>query len=180
MNAFNQASTIEDKGIALVMPYLIEKAFDGRVVHLGSHNDKSTLIDMQRSGDFVLNTSENKFITVELKVESRHTGNLYIETWSNKNRLNQGWLYKCKSDRLIYLFLDRPAEAYSVNVRKMQNWLFQTINGKQRLWSFPEREQGKYKQLNDTWGVLVPVLRFFDAGIATKIQLSSAEKEHAA
>lgn len=181
MNAFKEASRIEEKGINLVTPYLASIAYGGRVVHFGEHSNHSMLVGVQQYGDFAIQVSEKRFLIVELKVEQRHTGNFFIETWSNKHRLNQGWLYKCTADRLFYLFLDRPDKLYSINIRKLQAWLFETQeNNQQRLWQFAEKKQGKYDQKNDTWGVLIPVLRLFNAGIAKTIDMTTKDNGVAA
>lgn len=170
MNSFQQCSDVETEGLKILMPYLTKQAYKGRVVPLfGNENVK----ELQQSGDVIIGLREDKCITFDLKIESKHTGNFFIELWSNKSRLTQGWLFSCKADRILYLFLDRPNDVYSIHTKNLKHWIFGVENNgrKSRLSEFAEVKQSKYDQLNDTWGLLVPILRLTHVGIAKHISL---------
>lgn len=175
MNSFKQCSAIEAEGLKILMPYLTKQAYDGRIVPLfGNKNAK----DLQQSGDVIIGLSEYRCLTFDLKIESKHTGNFFIELWSNKSRLTLGWLFSCKADRILYLFLDRPNDVYSIHAKHLKHWIFGVdANGrKSRLAEFSEVKQAKYDQLNDTWGLLVPILRLTHTGIAKHISLNAENR----
>ena len=172
MNAFSQASLIEARAMAVLLPYLKEQAFEGRVVL----TSKGTLTRFLQEcvGDAVLNTDDATMWAVEIKAEQRHTGNLFLETWSNRNLddaashaergCNPGWLTKIRADILLYYFLETD-DLYSLPVFRLKRWAFGTSerptanlyrwkNGREE---FREVGQNKYSQRNDTLGRLVPI-----------------------
>jgi hypothetical protein len=154
MNSFERGCKVEKNGMDVLLPFIISRAYQGRVVPLfGNAQNK----ELQQYGDILMNTESDKYITIDLKIENRFTGNFFIETWSNKSRFNQGWVYKCKSDRIFYYFLDKPEIFYSIFVEKFKAWLFESVGNKPRLFSFIEAKQSKYDQMNDTWGVIIPI-----------------------
>lgn len=154
MNSFEKGCMVEKQGMNVLLPYIESKAYQGRVVPLfGNAQNK----ELQQYGDILMGTEINKYITIDLKIENRFTGNFFIETWSNKSRFNQGWIYKCRSDRIFYYFLDKPEILYSIVTEKFKEWLFASVGNKPRLFSFSEVKQSKYDQMNDTWGVIIPV-----------------------
>ena len=154
MNSFEKGCGIEKQGMNVLLPFIESKAYQGRIVPLfGNAQNK----EIQQYGDILMGTESNKYITIDLKIESRFTGNFFIETWSNKSRFNQGWVYKCRSDRIFYYFLDKPEMLYSIVTEKFKEWLFASVGNKPRLFSFSEVKQSKYDQMNDTWGVIIPV-----------------------
>lgn len=159
MNAFARASSIETQGRSILEPFLLEKA-GGRFVLF----DKGPLAKalQETSGDGVFSIAGDREYFVELKIEREYTGNLFLETWSNRNlesrdnhaRIgsNPGWLYKQVADLLLYYFLDAD-RLYCFDLFKLKRWAFRD----RRLFSYPEKKQGRYDQLNDTWGRIVPV-----------------------
>lgn len=168
MNAFKCASLVEAKGMAVLGPFLKERS-DGRLVLL----DKGPLaraLQQESFGDAILRAKDGSARSVEIKCEDRHTGNLFLETWSNKNLdsrddysrygPNPGWLMTSRADLLFYYFLDVD-RLYVIDMLKLKRWAFGHYQGKYqrggRISDFREEPQGKYVQANDTWGRLVPL-----------------------
>lgn len=162
-DSYCDARQVEAKGMEALTPFLNEVS-DGRFVIL----DKGPLAKVlqQTDGDAILQTRGNGVWSVEIKVESRHTGNLFLESWSNKNldsfenhvRIgsNPGWMLKLKSMLLLYYFLDVD-KLYVINLFRLQQWAFGAEGRKPRVYSFPDVRQGRHVQLNDTHGWLVPL-----------------------
>jgi hypothetical protein len=163
VSAFESARGIEARGNAVLLPYLQEQS-DGRLVL----TNKGTLAKwLQESvGDVVLNKDERLF-AVELKCEQRHTGNVFLEVWSNRNLesrenyaergQNPGWMFKLRSDLLLYYFLDED-RLYSFDLFWLKRWLFGhgAQTGVLHSARFSLRRAGA-DQMNDTWGLLAPI-----------------------
>ena len=103
--------------------------------------------------------------SLEIKVERHWTGNLFLETWSNLNLADRdshyergstpGWLVTSRADLLLTYFLDND-DLVTVPFLRLKRWAFSS--GPQGgVYAWPEKPQGRYGQLNDTWGRCVPV-----------------------
>ena len=165
MNAFESACKVEDQSRAILMPFLQERADEGRYVI----TDKGPLSRMlqEQCGDVLLNIADGSIISVELKAERRHTGNLFLETWSNRNLTNRvshssrgsnpGWMVKSRADYLFYHFLDGD-QLYIIPMFELQVWAWTGVaTAGKTFFDWPEKPQNKYDQLNDTWGRCVPI-----------------------
>jgi hypothetical protein len=171
MNAFQSGRTVEARALVRLLPFIEERADGGRYVR----TDKGRMARfLQESVGDILFNREGSVFSIELKAEERHTGNLFLETWSNKNLedagshaergSNPGWLIKVKADLLFYYFLDTD-QLYILSVLALKRWAFGYRDNPGKLhsagWdgkpSYPEIRQAKYFQMNDTWGRLVPV-----------------------
>lgn len=167
MSAFNTARGVEAEGNLILLPYLQEQSDGGLVL-----TSKGTLARwLQESvGDVLLNREERLF-AVELKCERRHTGNLFLEVWSNRNLedrashaergQNPGWMLKLRADLLLYYFIDADL-LYSIDLFSLKRWFFGEGSENAGVWgdgSLRTIRQKKHEQLNDTWGVLVPLER---------------------
>lgn len=166
MNPFLRGVSVETKGRAILEPFLLEKA-DGRFVLF----DKGPLAKalQETCGDGVFSVRGDREYFVEMKTEEKHTGNLFLETWSNRNLTdrsnharfgsNVGWLHKQVADLLLYYFLDAD-KLYVFDLFKLKRWAFVTPgkNGYPgKVWDYREVEQGKTVQHNDTHGRIVPL-----------------------
>lgn len=180
MNCWTQSRGVEAEGWAVLKPYIDERT-DGRYVLTG----KGTLARwlQESAGDVITNTQDGRMWTIELKTERKWTGNLFLETWSNRNLDNRnnhgnagsnpGWLAKLRADLLLYYFLDADV-LVSIDLFQLKRWAFgyvendDVINGNlyRHRWDasanacvpvFRERRQGVYVQANDTWGRIVPI-----------------------
>lgn len=164
MNGFVRASSVEMAGMARLLPFLTEKAYCGRLVRTA----KGPLAkEIQASfGDLIMNTDEEIICSIEVKIEQRWTGNLFLETWSNRNleaRESQaergskpGWMVSQRADLLLYYFMDSD-DLLVVPLFRLKRWAFGYGTTPGRIYQYPERAQGKYNQMNDTWGRCVPV-----------------------
>lgn len=96
----------------------------------------------------------------EVKFEETHTGNLFLEAWSNLGTFRTGWMFNLtETHRLLYAF---PIEGvmYSMDFQQLKREWFG--NPAERCESMPFtprafyepvlRKQGKHEQHNTTWG----------------------------
>jgi hypothetical protein len=116
-------------------------------------------------GDFLVNTDDRTIWAVETKVEQAWTGNLFLETWSNRNLDDTashaelgsapGWLLKTRADPLLYDFLDTDG-LVTLPLFRLKQWAFGS-GEEGGICRWPEKRQGRYGQANDSWGRCVPV-----------------------
>jgi hypothetical protein len=164
MTAFDQTRKVEQRGMEVLLPLLQERAFNGQLVMFNKGALAKYL--QQTIGDVGINTGPDRFYTVELKVESRKTKNLFLEMFSNRNLddrasyaergINPGWLVKLRADLLWYYFLDTD-DLYILALFRLQQWAFGTGDQPGEIWNYPLKRQGKYQQRNETWGFCVPI-----------------------
>jgi hypothetical protein len=165
MSGFTKAQAVEARGLRILLPFLEEQSHEGRYVltskgRLAKHLQETV-------GDALFNSDVETIHSVEFKIEEKHTGNLFIETWSNRNfddkrdhaeyGPNPGWAHKLKADLLFYYFLDNDA-LYIINLFRLQQWAFGHHDVPGNIYRYREVPQGKYAQRNDTHGRLVPVV----------------------
>lgn len=152
MSGWDEARSVEVRSIEILRPVIRQKAWNGQYVATA----KGPLSkDLQKSaGDFLFNTDADTVFGVEVKAEEtcRH-GNFFLETWSNRARFTPGWMFNLNTDLLLYHFLDEDL-LYRIPFKRLRVWAFH--EGK--IYAFPEKKQGKYVQLNDTWGRCVPIV----------------------
>lgn len=165
MNAFDDARTVEARGLAILEPFLRRSAHDGHYV-MTSKGALARFIQ-DTCGDAFFNSDSEKLWSVEIKVEEedKHS-NFFLETWSNRNLesrasntergSNPGWMLKQRADFLFYYFLQSD-ELYIIPLFKLQRWAFRHDGGHPRIDAFEEKRQSKRWQANDTWGRCVPI-----------------------
>lgn len=173
MNPFNRSKMIEAEAISRLTPFLCERTgtsqSPGRFVLI----DKGPLAkELQATiGDVLLtHRGTGRLVSVEVKAEQRHTGNLFIECWSNLNLAdeesweargsNPGWAWKMHPGLLFYYFLDTDT-LYIIKGYRLWNWMHGQPSrsgavGATRIHDF-ERKCTRSDQMNDTWGHIVPV-----------------------
>ena len=163
---YEAACSVEERGRAIILPFLKSRSHDGQLVVF----NKGALMRhvQERIGDFAFNSDADRFYTVEMKVEQTHTGNLFLETWSNKNLENRqshfergsnpGWMLKSTAELLFYYFLDND-HLYIIDLLELQRWAFGVDEAQPQMLrpQYREVRQGRYHQRNDTWGRLVPI-----------------------
>lgn len=109
--------------------------------------------------DVALVIGTGREVLVELKCERTHTGNLFLETWSNKafGRSRDGWMFTCKARDLWYFFED-TGDLYMMAFRELWEWAFGPADGPGgNIYRYPERRQRRHEQANSTLGCVVPV-----------------------
>lgn len=108
-------------------------------------------------GDALAHTKEGPISGIEFKTEVRWTGNLFLETWSNKHWDTPGWLRTLDADLLFYLFTEKKV-LYSVRFQDLKAWAYPNGSDESEAFrSYAEKRQSKRDQPNDTWGRCVPI-----------------------
>ena len=100
-------------------------------------------------GDYLAVKNDKAYI-LEFKAEEKHTGNLFIEIWSNEG-VNQGWFRKCRADYIIYHFLDN-GKVYLIDLPEFKKQLIES--------NHRQVKQAKHDQKNVSVGLLVPVSEY--------------------
>lgn len=151
MNAFESARGIEQRSMEILRPFIQNRAFNGQFVV----TSKGPLArELQKSiGDLLYNADADTVYSAEVKAEESNAhGNFFLEIWSNRSRFTPGWMFTLKTDLLLYHFIQND-ELYVIPFERLRRWAFHDL----KIWEHPERKQGKYDQLNDTWGRCVPI-----------------------
>lgn len=176
MNAFNRCNMFAARSLEHLRPFLLET--QGRYVL----TDKGRLSKIFQAtfGDLIFNSRDGGMYTVELKAESRWTGNLFLEIWSNFNfserdsYLNHGpkpgWLMTLNADLLFYHFPNQD-RLVIMSLPALQQWAFcrpsrnmsepdshgerHQLSG--RVFDFRQATQASHVQRNTTVGALVPI-----------------------
>jgi hypothetical protein len=162
MNAFGNARLVEAKGMSALAPFLREQS-NGALIVLEKGPLARAL--QETIGDCIFQMPEGRAWSVEIKVEEDDKyGNLFLETWSNRNLehrdshiargSNPGWFLKCQADLLFYYFVMQD-KLYVFDLFKLKRWAFR--EGRIYSAEFKEKLQGKRLQQNDTWGRCVPI-----------------------
>ena len=158
MNAFEDARSVEARGLVRILP-LLEYRYERYVI-----TDKGPLAPVLQKmvGDIIVNRQQGDMRSIELKTEEYSSKNLFLETWSNRNLDSRqqhadrgstpGWFLTQRADLLLYQFLEND-HLYVFDFFKLKQWAF--VN--RRLFDFKEVPQSKRVQKNDTWGRLVPL-----------------------
>jgi hypothetical protein len=114
---------------------------------------------------------------LEVKTEEKHTGNLFLEIWSNFNFKFQrtGWMEYSKTDLIVFYFLF-ARKAYLFDFARLWQWAWTTpsINDREsrervpRIFcgKFPIVAQRKTEQINLTIGALVDIDDIRDPSLA--------------
>jgi len=121
-------------------------------------NDKR---QQRHNGDLAVLWKYGRVDYREVKTEiANKYGNTFIETWSNRPdnepvRRKLGWAYdldirKCRY--LYYLFLEDEL-IYEINWAQFKKWFFLEGN----YHKYEEKLQWKNKQLNKTYGRVIPI-----------------------
>ena len=121
MNAFDDARTVEDRGMEIICPQFSLRCDEGRYVT----TDKGRLSKLLQNsvGDALLQI-DGKVVGVEVKCEETcQPGNFFLETWSNRKRFTPGWLYKLNTDLLFYYFLEQDL-LYVFSFPRVRRWAF--------------------------------------------------------
>lgn len=160
MPGYQDANAVEQRGMDVLLPFLKLRIFEGHYV-LPKRGPISKAIQKD-FGDFLFNSDADTIRSIELKIEEKYTGNLYLETWSNRNLenfksyaergMNPGWFWTSKADFLGAYFLDTD-DFYIASFFKLRRWAFK----QEQIFRYPEKPQQKYSQLNDTWGRCVTI-----------------------
>lgn len=151
MSGFTLAQAVEAKSVRILTPLLRKQSFNGQFVLVNKGRLGKEI--QATAGDVIMNKAGGTFQTVEIKAEAEDIhGNLFLESWSNRSRWKPGWFLTIQSDWLLYHFVS-DWKLYAVPFDDLRSWAF----NRWRICDFNEKPQGKYEQLNDTWGWCVPI-----------------------
>jgi len=168
VNAFrDQCLPIEQQSWDALEPYLKKRAYEGRFVRTA----KGPLsLELQKSvGDVLVNSSREHVTCIEVKAEVKHTGNLFLERWSNRKRFTPGWLETLSTDLLWCHFIDNDT-VYELPFQRVRQWLYwHEGTGHPIAHGFRLAKQGKYEQLNDTWGYIVSLASLKEARLIRNV-----------
>lgn len=132
MSAAQSVGDIQKAGETLALEMLRYRKF----LHPGSkpvdtnrfHNAE---LRQRTLGDFVCTWHDGRHVCLEVKTEARHTGNVFLEEWSNQTRRpkfrKRGWLYTSQADFYVCVFLDISV-AYVMRMDDLQRWALKDEN----------------------------------------------------
>ena len=168
---------VEAQGLEVLGPFLKSRSDDGQLLL----NNKGLLAQVLQSqtGDAFW-TKDGELHSLEFKCERRWTGNLFLETWSNRNLedraghirfgSNPGWMYKLhQATLLLYYFLDRDL-LYVIPFLSLKRWAFGCGETPGEIYRYPEKRQIGTMQSNDSWGRIVPIRDLTKAGLIREYQ----------
>lgn len=115
----------------------------------------SIVIAQQQLGDLATWLPEFGAAHVEVKTEQNHTGNLFLETWSNLTpgwRRNPGWMVKIHPDFIAFPFIN-TGDIYIAKFASLWDWFYIQNNEHQ----YSRRDQRRHEQKNRTAGPVCPV-----------------------
>lgn len=172
MNAFEDACQVEAESLAILEPYLAAKSDGGKYVRTA----KGRLAkELQRTyGDVLMQGAEGAVYAVELKAEQANKyGNVFLEEWSNRSRYKRGWMEDLRVDFLLYHFIESD-ELLVFDFQALKRWAYCCEKGQiPNLYKYPMKPQGARNQMNDTWGVCVPISQIPDTVLVRRIKPSS-------
>lgn len=181
MNSFDDAKLVEQKSLKILRPFIEQRSYHGQYVIV---NDGPLARELQAVGfDIIMQTSPGSFTTIDIKAENENKhDNFYVESWSNKSRWRRGWFFTIKAELLFYHFVE-DYKLYVIEVEKLRRWAFssEAPDEPSRIYRYPERDQKKRMQKNDTWGFCVPILHLERAKLANCIDLTAlvSDSDHA-
>jgi hypothetical protein len=178
MNAFEQSLLVTARSLTILTPFLEERHGHFIVTDKG----RLSRFLQKEVGDLMLNDKSGRVWTIEVKAEERFTGNLFLETWSNRNLDDVmrhaevgstiGWLYGSRADVLLYHFIGDD-KLYAFSFFALKRWAFVHPSKRLRMaepdasgirsenvgriYDFRECVQQRYNQRNQTCGRLVPI-----------------------
>lgn len=151
IDSVSKANGVEKRGFEQLLPYAQSLGITITPVSF------QPLLQKQ-IGDWLVRHPDGLVETVETKIEETNKyGNLFLEYWSNRKQFTHGWLHTSEAEKLWYFF-DREGILCVCSLVELRRWAFgygDSDNG--RIYRYPLRRQGKYEQLNDTWGRCVPI-----------------------
>jgi len=100
---------------------------------------------------------QNQCAEIKVRAERRAGELLKVTTvkGGERHKLLDGTCERVSKleDILLYYFI-KERLLYSIDFFKLRSWAFMDGN----IYKYPEKPQGKYSQLNDTWGRCVPII----------------------
>lgn len=96
----------------------------------------------QKDIDYILVTTDDKEVSIEIKTDSYDSPNIFFETMSCIETNSIGCMYKTQAKYLYYYFL-KTNELYIFDMAKYRDWVTENIGGfKKRIVKNWRRGQG--------------------------------------
>lgn len=160
-SAIAQTTKIENDYIGIFLPPL-RKYFES-IVLIPNNSDWNTWSHTMQYDCHVdavgKRKNKDEVSAIDFKIEEKnpfktedYSGNLFIESWSNRKIYRRGWFYTSKADLIDYCFIEDKI-SYLFQLDELRDWLI----CENAIKTFIEVEQNKYEQNNDTWGYLVSI-----------------------
>lgn len=164
--SFRKDLSTAEQAMRMVTPLLESWKVPGTTL-LDTNDAHQAELWQRTLGDVLMTTRwDGKHKGVEVKGEKTYTGNLFIETWSNREfgRQRIGWAFTTQCDSLVMVYLDVRA-AFVMRMQKLYTWCFEDGNLYRLM---PEKERVVHqskegRQRNVTCGVPVPYSAVFPA-----------------
>lgn len=160
MSAFKHCQSIEEKGVYITIKYL--EKFESLTCTSIEYDTASGKALQHQGVDLMCDSGSGK-VLVEVKTEQKHTGNFFMEEWSNLDK-KLGWLHTCQADAMAYVFLGKYFY-WIPDWKALQAHVLENIS------SFKPIRQDKYKQTNVTVGRLVPIQPLIEQGLVIQKKL---------
>lgn len=164
MNAFESARMVETRSMGVLIPFLEERAMQGRVVICLKGRLASAI--QETMGDLIFNAQDGRVMSAECKADDTTCDTLALETFSNKNLEDPtnhagrgskpGWLITQGADVLLYHRLQFD-EVLVIPLFRLKRWAFGHEGAPPNIYRYRELRQKKRHQLNDTWFRSVPI-----------------------
>lgn len=146
--AFDLCLSVEERAMEILEPLI--PYYYGSCVRVQGDTQLVKWVQ-QNMGDVLAKNPNEATEIVDVKAEEENKyGRFFLEVWSNKSRGKRGWMATAHYTKLWYFFLE-SRELFIIDFTTLREWAFR------RLVDYPEREQKKYDQLNDTWGRCPPI-----------------------
>ena len=157
-------SETEREGIRLALPYLQRMCKPG-AEPLDTNRAKNSELLQRTIGDYLVPCVDGKLESYDVKTEREYTGNLFVETWSNRAAgvwEKLGWIYTLRSDYLMAIYLDVKA-AFVIPYGPLYEWCI--TSGNLYVGNYRERlvhRSANGQQRNQTIGYPVPFSHIVD------------------
>lgn len=143
-------------GIFFCEKYLESLSFVEKVINVEENrNFQKKDIDILAK----INTKKGKALTsIEVKCDTYKSGNMYVETISNKNKNTPGCILYSKADFLFYFF-EKTKILYIMPMKKFREWFL--LNKNHFTVKYPSTKNSFGKILYESEGYTVP-LKFLE------------------
>lgn len=150
-NAFEVASQTGQIGINITSSFL-KYVYKGKLEIIDDSERQRTV------GDLIFTPDGGRPYTFEVKTELKNTGNLFIETYSNKSCGRRGWLHNLMDTDFLYYYFVNDNSLIRMSFQALKRWALKPDGSETaRFLEFTEMPQNKFIQKNDTFGRLVPM-----------------------
>lgn len=170
MNGIERSNETERKGLAVMVPYMQRLSTKAQIV-----STNGQLYLQKHVGDFLAKI-DGRMTAVECKTEEKFTGNLFLESWSNRSKGVRGWVDYCFADVYWYYFLD-VNRLYTFPVQSLRDWAYGKGEAMGAIYRYQEKPV-LFDQLNDTWGRAVPISTLAGYVEGFKGPIDPMSKEH--